>query len=111
MPPTMTANQKKTSLTSMEAKLRPVRPVHPITKKALPFPPSPYHPQRSTRPTIEGPHREADATGAGDTIMPGPKAVVATRRRLRTILTASLSNRPHAGLSRLPRLFLQRSAV
>jgi hypothetical protein len=36
--------------------------------------------------------------------MPGSKAVVATRRRLRTLLTASLSHRPHAGLSRLPRL-------
>jgi hypothetical protein len=33
MPPTMTANQKKTSLTSMEAKLRPVRPVHPQQRK------------------------------------------------------------------------------
>ena len=33
MPPTMTANQKKTSLTSMEAKLRPVRPVHPHNEK------------------------------------------------------------------------------
>jgi hypothetical protein len=37
MPPTMTANQKKTSLTSMEAKLRPVRPVHPPTKRPYRF--------------------------------------------------------------------------
>ena len=33
MPPTMTADQKKTSLTSIEAKLRPVRQVHSHNEK------------------------------------------------------------------------------